>query len=167
MIYMLGQPYARAQLQSGFLFPWSNTGLQAPTASPYDAKGDPLIMVDWDFVHRWPDIYPMVAFRNATAGQPMANIHTSTPGALAFSRGAVGFVALNNGTAPWQESLATGLPAGTYCNIVQGALSSRGTACEGGSVAVDAAGMAALDLPALGGTVVPAVVLYTHQRIAD
>jgi alpha-amylase len=166
MIYMLGQPYARAQLQSGFLFTFANTSVNAPAASPYDANGDPLVMVAWDFVHRWPDVYPMVAFRNATAGQPMTNISTKAPGALAFSRGAVGFVALNNGTSPWQQTLATGLPAGTYCNIVQGSVSKAGASCQGGSVVVDAAGMAALDIPAIGGSVVPAVVLYTGQRIA-
>ncbi len=165
MIYMLAQPYARAQLQSGFIFSFDNTGVNAPAASPYDAKGDPLIMVAWDFVHRWPDVYPMVAFRNATAGQPMTNIYTSTPGALAFSRGAVGFVALNNGASPWQQSLPTGLPAGTYCNIVQGSLSADGAACQGGTLVVDAAGMAAVDLPAIGGVVVPAVAIHTGQRL--
>jgi alpha-amylase len=167
MIYMLAQPYARAQLQSGFLFPSSNTSLNAPAASPYDASGAPLIMVAWDFVHRWPDVYPMVAFRNATAGQPMTNVYTSKPGALAFGRGNVGFVALNNGASAWQESLATGLPAGAYCNIVQGLLSPGGKGCKGGSVTVNAAGIASVDLPAIGGSVVPAVVLYTDQRIVQ
>jgi alpha-amylase len=177
MIYMLGAPYgSRAQLQSGFLFTFANTDVNAPTASPYDANGNPLIMVAWDFVHRWPDIYPMVAFRNATAGQPMTNINTSTPGAVAFSRGAVGFVALNNGASPWQASLMTGLPAGTYCDIVHGSLAADASSCAGDSIVVDATGTAALDIPAIsppetdastGGSVVPAVVLYTGQRIAD
>jgi alpha-amylase len=165
MIYMLAQPYARAQLQSGFLFSFADTDLNAPAASPYDAEGNPLVMVAWDFVHRRPDVSPLVAFRNATAGQPMTNLQTSTPGALAFGRGAVGFVALNNGTAPWQASLPTGLPPGTYCNIVQGSRSPDGTTCRGASVVVDGAGQAALDIPAIGGAVIPAVVLYTGQRI--
>ena len=137
----------------------------ANASATYDAEGNPLVMVAWDFVHRRPDVSPLVAFRNATAGQPMTNLHTSTPGALAFGRGAVGFVALNNGTSPWQASLLTGLPAGTYCNIVLGSLSPDGTACHGASVVVDGAGRAALDLPAIGGAVVPAAVLYTGQRI--
>ncbi len=165
MIYTLAQSYGRPQLQSGFLFSFANTDLNAPAASPYDANGNPLIMVKWDFVHRWPDVYPMVAFRNATMGQPMTNIQSSTPHALAFSRGSVGFVALNNGTSPWQATLNTGLPAGTYCNIVQGLLSAAGSSCAGGSVTVDATGNAPLDIPALGGTDVPAVVLYTAQRL--
>ncbi len=167
MIFMLAQPYGRAaQLQSGFVFSFNNTGVNAPAASPYDASGNPLIMVAWDFVHRWPDVYPMVAFRNATAGEPMTNIYTSRPDALAFGRGDVGFVAMNNGTSPWQATLATGLPSGTYCNVVQGLRSSDGSSCEGGSITVDATGAAALDVPALGGTTVPAVVLYADQRIA-
>ena len=111
-IYMLAQPYGRAQLQSGFTFSLSNTDQNSPSASPYDASGNAIIMGAWDFVHRWGDIAPMVAFRNATAGQGMTNIQTGSLQQLAFSRGNVGFVALNNDTASWTRSFATGLPAG-------------------------------------------------------
>jgi alpha-amylase len=162
-IFMLAVPYGIAQIESDFLFPPANTGANAPAASPYDANGKPLIMVDWDFVHRWPDVYPMVAFRNATAGQPMTNVYTAKTNTLAFSRGNVGFVALNNGTSPWQATLPTGLPAGTYCNIVHGLRGAGGAACGSDSVTVDASGNVALDIPAVGGSVVPAVVIYTGQ----
>jgi alpha-amylase len=162
-IFMLGMPYGIAQIESDFLFTFANTGVNAPTASPYGAGGNPLIMVNWDFVHRWPDVYPMVAFRNATAGQPMANVYTAKASALAFSRGKVGFVALNNGSSVWQATLPTGLPPGTYCNIVHGLRAAGGAACGADSVTVDASGDVTLDIPALGGTTVPAVVIYTGQ----
>ena len=165
MIYLLGQPYGRAQLTSGFLFTFNNTGVNAPAASPYDAQGNARVMVDWDFVHRWPDVYPMVAFRNATTGLAMTNVHTSTANALAFGRGNVGFVALNNASSSWQETVQTGLPAGTYCNIVHGLRAAAGGACGSDSVTVDVSGNVALDIPALGGSVVPALVIYTGQML--
>ncbi|WP_224370740.1 carbohydrate-binding module family 20 domain-containing protein [Hyalangium versicolor] len=166
-IYMLAQPYGRAQLQSGFTFSLSNTDQNSPSASPYDANGNAIIMGAWDFVHRWGDIYPMVAFRNATAGQPMANIQTGTGNQLAFSRGNVGFVALNNDTASWTKTFATGLPAGTYCNIVHGLLASGGASCTSDSVTVDSSGNATVTIGGVGGSTAPAVAIYTGQKASS
>ncbi len=165
MIYLLGQPYGRAQLQSGFVFSFAAADKNAPAASPYDANGNPVIMVAWDFVHRWSDISPMVGFRNATAGQGMSNIQTATRSTIAFSRGNIGFVALNNGTSVWHAGLDTGLPGGTYCNIVHGLRSPAGSSCASDSVTVDGAGRATLDIGPVGGAKVPAVVLFTGQRV--
>jgi alpha-amylase len=165
MIYLLGQPYGRAQLQSGFVFSFASTDGNAPAASPYDTNGNPLVMVAWDFVHRWSDIYPMVVFRNATTGQGMSNIQTATRGTLAFSRGHIGFVALNNGPSVWHAALDTGLPAGTYCNIVHGLRAPAGSTCTSDSVMVDGGGRVVFDIGAVGGAKVPAVVLFTGQRI--
>ena len=165
MIYLLGQPYGRAQLQSGFLFSFASTDKNAPAASPYDANGSPLVMVAWDFVHRWSDVYPMVAFRNATVGQAMTNVQTATRSTLAFSRGDVGFVALNNGTSVWQEALDTGLAPGTYCNIVHGLRSPAGSSCASDSVTVDGGGRTTVNIGPVGGAQVSAVVLFTGQRI--
>jgi alpha-amylase len=164
MVYLLAQPYGRAQLQSGFLFSFTATDLNAPAASPYDANGNARIGVAWDFVHRWSDVYPMVAFRNATAGQGMSNVQTARPNTLAFSRGNVGFVALNNDVSPWQATLDTGLPAGTYCNVVHGLRSADGSSCASDSVSVDAGGRATVDIGTIGGATVPAVAIYTGQR---
>jgi alpha-amylase len=165
MIYLLAQPYGRAQLQSGFVFSFTNTDQNAPAASPYDASGNAIIGVAWDFVHRWPDVYPMVAFRSATAGQPMANVQSARANTLAFSRGNVGFVALNNDSAAWQATLNTGLPAGTYCNIVHGLKAAGGSSCASDSVTVDASGQAMVDVGAVGGATASAVVIYTGQKL--
>jgi alpha-amylase len=165
MIYLLAQPYGRAQLQSGFLFSFTATDQNAPTASPYDANGNARIGVAWDFVHRWADVYPMVAFRNATAGQAMTKVQTARPNTLAFARGNVGFVALNNDASPWQATLDTGLAAGTYCNIVHGLRSSSGTSCASDSVVVDGNGRATVDIGTAGGPTAPALVIYTGQRL--
>jgi alpha-amylase len=137
----------------------------APAASPYDAAGNPVIMRDWDFVHRWADLYPVVAFRSAVAGQAMTRIQTGNDNQLAFARGNTGFVALNNDGSTWSRTFSTGLPAGTYCNIVHGLLNASGTACSGDAVTVDAGGNATLSIGPVGGASVPAVVIYTGQKV--
>ena len=93
-IFMLAEGYGEAQLHSGFRF--RSTNDDRPTASPY-AAGVPQINVDWDFVHRWSDIANMVRFRSATNGHAQTNwLVGQNDDQIAFNRGNVGFVALNN-----------------------------------------------------------------------
>jgi alpha-amylase len=162
-IFMLAWPYGAAQLHSGFRF----TGYDQapPSASPFDASGNPLINQQWDFIHRWSDISNMVAFRAATSGQGVDYFTNGTGNQIAFGRGAKGFVAINNEGAAWNATLQTLLPAGTYCNVVHGTLNAAGTACSSDSVSVGSNGVISVSIPANGGTVVPAVALHVNQKI--
>src|ERR1700761_842907 len=36
------------------------------------------------------------------------------------STGALGFVAINNADNPWSTTFMTGLPGGSYCNVIDG-----------------------------------------------
>ena len=161
-IFMLAQGYGEAQLHSGFRF--TNQDQDRPSASPY-VNGVAQVNVNWDFIHRWGDIAPMVKFRSAAHGQAQQNWVTGNANQIAFGRGNVGFVALNNTTAAWQRSFYTGLPAGTYCNVVHGVKNAAGTACASDTVTVDASGNASINVPADGGATVPAVAIYTGQAI--
>jgi alpha-amylase len=161
-IFMLAQGYGEAQLHSGFRF--TNKDQDRPSASPY-SNGVAQVNVNWDFIHRWGDIAPMVKFRSAAHGQAQANWVTGSANQIAFGRGNVGFVALNNSTSAWTRSFYTGLPAGTYCNIVHGLKNAGGTACASDSVTVDSSGNATFTVPADGGSTVPAVAIYTGQTI--
>lgn len=164
-IFMLAQGYGEAQLHSGFRF--TSNDADRPTASPY-LNGQPQINVNWDFVHRWSDISNIVKFRSAMNGQAQQNWAVGNNGnQVSFNRGNVGFVALNNSPSAWTKTFATHLPAGTYCNVVQGTLNGTGTACTGGTVSVDASGNASITVAANnGGSTVPAVVIYTGQKVA-
>jgi len=162
-IFMLAQGYGEAQLHSGFRF--TNVDQDRPGASPY-VNGVAQVNVNWDFVHRWGDIAPMVKFRSAAHGQAQTNWVTGSANQIAFGRGNVGFVALNNSTAAWSRSFYTGLPAGTYCNVVHGLKNAGGTACTSDSVTVDASGNAAITVPADGGATVPAVAIYSGQTVS-
>lgn len=161
-IFMLAQGYGEAQLYSGFKF--SNPDGDRPSTSPYSG-GVPQINVVWDFAHRWTPLANMVGFRNATIGQAQQNWIVGNNGnQVAFSRGNVGFVALNNSGSAWTRTFATGLPAGTYCNVINGTKNAAGTACTADSVTVDASGNASFTVPANNSGGNPAVALYTGQR---
>ncbi|WP_343729564.1 carbohydrate-binding module family 20 domain-containing protein [Duganella sp.] len=162
-IFMLAWPYGSAQLHSGFRF--TSYDQAPPSASPFDASGNPLINQNWDFIHRWSDIANMVAFRAATSGQGVDYFTSGTGNQIAFGRGAKGFVAINNENAVWNASLQTALPAGTYCNVVHGVLNASGTACTSDSVTVGSNGVISVSIPANGGSVVPAVALHVNQKI--
>ncbi len=162
-ILMLAWPYGHAQLYTGFKF--SDRNADRPTASPFDAGGNPLINVTWDFLHRWGNITNMVAFRNTTNGAGVSNFVSGTPQQIAFNRGNLGFVAINNDGTPWNLTHTTGLPAGTYCNVIQGVANAAKTACTGGSVVVASNGSISISLPANGGSTVPAVALHVNQKI--
>ncbi len=65
-IFMLAWPYGHAQLHSGYRFSDHDQG--PPSASPFDASGNPLVNQAWDFIHRWSNISNMVKFRSTVAG---------------------------------------------------------------------------------------------------
>ncbi|NRR31157.1 alpha amylase C-terminal domain-containing protein [Oxalobacteraceae bacterium] len=161
-IFMLAWPYGSAQIHSGFRF--SNYDQGPPSASPFDANGNPLINQSWDFIHRWSDIANMVAFRSTTSGEGVSNFTSGTGNQVAFSRGAKGWVAVNNDSSAWTGSFQTSLPAGTYCNVAHGLLAAGGASCTSDSVTVGSNGIATVTIPANGGSVVPAVALHINQK---
>jgi alpha-amylase len=161
---MLAWPYGSAQVHSGFRFTDRNQG--PPAASPFDANGNALVNQQWDFIHRWPEISNMVGFRAATTGEGVANFVAGTANQIAFSRGAKGFIAINNDAAAWNsQSFATGLPAGTYCNVAHGVLNAARTGCTSDSVVVPANGVVTLSMGSVTGAVVPAVALHINQKV--
>jgi len=148
---------------------------QVPTSRTTPTTG-------WDFIHRWTDIANMVGFNIATHGTSMNTWTVGTNNQIAFSRApssditsgtvtagtALGFVALNNDTTAWNTTFATGLPAGTYCNVVNGTLNgtSSTSTCTADVVVVDASGNATVTVPAQGVpgvSAVPAIAIYVGQ----
>ena len=59
----------------------------------------------------------MVAFRNATRGESMTDWWDNGADAIAFGRGAKGYVAINHESSSLSRTYQTSLPAGTYCNV--------------------------------------------------
>ncbi|MBV9110194.1 MAG: alpha amylase C-terminal domain-containing protein [Gemmatimonadetes bacterium] len=150
---MLAQPYGYPSILSSFAFncPTGNSmgppsdaqgwTLPVKCASSWDAA---VVGQDWVCEHRDPYIRRMVGFRKLVAGTDQNHWWDDGANAIAFSRGDKGFVAINRNASAVNTTVATGLPAGTYCDLLTGG--RTGGACVGTSVVVDAGGNVQLSL---------------------
>jgi len=86
----------------------------------------------------------MVAFRKTVAGTDLNHWWDNGENAIAFSRGDKGFVAINRESAVVDTTIATGMPPGSYCDVLTGGLS--GAVCAGTTVVVDSAGAVRIHL---------------------
>ncbi|WP_188484512.1 alpha-amylase [Cellulomonas carbonis] len=93
--------------------------------------------------HRWAPVAGMVGWRDAVAGGAVEDVWVGRR-AVAFGRGGAGFVVVNGNAAPLEETFATRLPAGTYCDVVTGALVDG--RCTGRTVDVDGDGRLTAEL---------------------
>ncbi len=153
-VWMLAQPYGYPSILSSYFFNCPSGNSVGP---PSDAAGwtlpvtcagslETAMFGQWVCEHRDPSIRNMVRFRRAVAGTDVNHWFDDGANAIAFSRGNKGFVAINNGSAALAATIATGMPPGTYCDLLTGGLA--GAACVGTSLVVDAAGAVQLNLPA-------------------
>jgi alpha-amylase len=130
--YMLAHPYGFAQVMSSYYFESTDEG---PPHNADFSTADVPINADgscgggWVCEHRWNAIAKMVRFRNAVAGTDIAN-YWNTGGAVAMSRGNKGFFAMAKGGS-MSESLQTGLPAGSYCNIIDNCATNVNVGADG------------------------------------
>ncbi|NWI94226.1 AMYP amylase, partial [Pitta sordida] len=95
---------------------------------------------DWVCEHRWRQIRNMVIFRNVVDGEPFSNWWDNGSNQVAFGRGNKGFIIFNNDDWNMSVYLQTGLPAGTYCDVISG--QKEGNKCTGKQVYVSGDGMA-------------------------
>ncbi|HSC87710.1 MAG TPA: alpha-amylase family protein [Polyangiaceae bacterium] len=166
-VFLLGWPQGYPQLMSSYAFSRQLTGQGPPsgannaTLAVYPdgaeqpnclAHGDLTTPIGWICEHRHPAIAEMVGFRIDIAEEPVANLWTNGGNQLAFGRGSRGFVVLNGEGGPLSAELATGLPAGSYCDRLTGG--RNGDSCRGSQVEVGADGLAQLDVPAQSALVI-------------
>ena len=151
-VWMLAQPYGYPLVLSSFAFTCPSGNSMGP---PSDANGWTLPVqcassletaTIGQFVceHRDPYILNMVPFRKYVAGTDVNHWWDNGANAIAFSRGDKGFVAINREATAVTATVPTGLPAGTYCELISGGKTSTG--CAGTSVVVNADGSIALSL---------------------
>lgn len=94
----------------------------------------------WVCEHRWRQIKNMVIFRNVVNGQPLVNWWDNGKNQIAFGRGNRGFIVINNDDWTLEATLNTGLPSGTYCDVISG--QKQGNSCSGKKVQVGGDGRA-------------------------
>ncbi|MBW3880965.1 alpha-amylase, partial [Neisseria meningitidis] len=74
----------------------------------------------WVCEHRWRQIKNMAIFRNVVNGQPHSNWWDNQNNQVAFGRGDRGFIVFNNDDWDLNVTLNTGMPGGTYCDVISG-----------------------------------------------
>ena len=153
-VWMLAQPYGYPSILSSYVFDCPAGNSMGP---PSDGSGwtidltcaaslESAVMGQWVCEHRDPSIRNMVRFRRIVAGTDINHWWDNGANAIAFSRGALGFVAISRESAAVSATVATGLRPGTYCDLLTGG--RAGAACAGTSVVVDSLGAIQLHLAA-------------------
>ena len=150
-VWLLAQPYGYPSIMSSYAFDRAtqagrDAGPPSTAANTHCAASlETAAAGQWVCEHRDPVISRMVGFRHAVAGTDLNRGWDNGANAIAFSRGNKGFVAISRETTTVTAAVATGLPAGTYCDVLAGGRAATG--CVGASVSVDAAGNVQLALP--------------------
>ncbi|XP_030387673.1 alpha-amylase A [Scaptodrosophila lebanonensis] len=145
--FMLAHPFGTPRIMSSFDFTDTDQG---PPTTDGNNIASPVFNADsscsggWVCEHRWRQIYNMVGFRNAVEGTSVQNWWDNGSNQIAFSRGSKGFVAFNNDNYDFNSSVQTGLPAGTYCDVISG--TKNGSSCTGKSVTVGSDGRATITI---------------------
>ncbi len=98
----------------------------------------------WMCEHRWRPIYSMVQFRNLMGGNNVTYWWDNDENQIVFSVGKKGFVAINNEEADLVGTHTSGLPAGTYCDVISGEKTDDG--CTGIEVEVSDDGVGSVTL---------------------
>jgi alpha-amylase len=141
--FMLAWDYGRPEVYASFAFTNSDD------SPPADAGG---FITDTDCDHGWvctdrvTGVANMVGWHNDVDGAPVANWYDDGVNLIAFSRGHKGWISINNEASAQTRTFATGLPGGTYCDVIHGNLSDGG--CSGPTVRVDGRGRATVTVPA-------------------
>jgi alpha-amylase len=149
--FMLAWPYGYPSLMSSYAFTNADQGppsdASGNTRGPW-ATGTLNCGGEWVCEHRRRAIGNMVTFHNVTqAAFSVSNWWSNGTNQIAFSRGNLGFVAINKEGGALTRTFTTGLPAGTYCDVIHGD-AANGT-CSGPTITVNAAGQATFTVAAM------------------
>ncbi|MDJ0797844.1 MAG: alpha-amylase family protein [Calothrix sp. MO_167.B12] len=166
-IFMLAFPYGYPKVMSSYQFqtdsqgPPSNT--QGRTNNIYNPQGKNIgCQQNWVCEHRIKAIANMVGFRNYTNNDfVVSNWWSNGKNQIAFGRGNKGFVVINRENNSLSRRFQTGLPGGTYCNVVTGELTKNGRDCTGNKVTVDTQGFANIQTPGQN-----AVAIHGGQKVS-
>jgi len=127
VVFALAHPYGYPKVMSGYAF--DNFDQGPPSVSAFDN-----CFGLWTCQHRWSPIANMVGFRNAAIGRGVNNFYAEGSDRISFSRGNVAFIAINRNSGSWSTCRQTGLPAGSYRNVIESdgemiQVQGDGTAC--------------------------------------
>lgn len=135
-VFMMGWPYGYPQIMSSY--DWADHDQGPPSASASTCANG------WLCEHRARPVANMVAFANNTNAQfRVTNYWDNGNNQMAWGRGGLGFVAINReDSAGLNRTFATGMPAGTYCDIIHADYNATARTCSGATITVNASGNA-------------------------
>ncbi|KAJ6500680.1 alpha-amylase [Mycena sanguinolenta] len=115
-IFMLGFNYGTPTVYSGYDFSSFDQG--APQSSAGYTNPVTCSSNGWRCEHRWPGIANMVAYHNTAGSAVLTNVLVGTSQQVAFGRGAVGFLIINNDASTWTNTWSThdNTPDPATCN---------------------------------------------------
>ncbi|NXC09300.1 AMYP amylase, partial [Orthonyx spaldingii] len=103
----------------------------------------------------------MVIFRNVVDGEPFTNWWDNGSNQVAFGRGNKGFIIFNNDDWNMNVYVQTGLPAGTYCDVISG--QKENNKCTGKQVFVSGDGMANFQINTDAED--PFIAIHVHAKL--
>ncbi|WP_433618487.1 carbohydrate-binding module family 20 domain-containing protein [Dactylosporangium sp. CA-139114] len=158
-VFMLAWNFGTPNVMSSFTF---SSNDQSPPANASGYVTAVTCGSGWQCQHRQRAIRNMVGFHNATrASTAVGNWWSNGANAIAFSRGTGGWIAMNNGTgALASRTYNTGLPAGTYCDVIHGDYNAAAHTCSGPTVTVNGSGQATVGVAAKD-----AVAIHADARV--
>lgn len=156
-VVTLAWPYGNPVLTSGYAWtdkeagpPGNGSGGTSGPWRPGDTAAPSGCAGAWVCEHRWGNVAAMAGFRAATVGAwSVDNKWDNGYQQIAFSRGSLGFVAVNRETFGMDQWLQTGLPAGRYCQVLSGDFDLATRTCTGSTATVQADGRVRVTLPGL------------------
>ncbi|KAF9650417.1 glycoside hydrolase family 13 protein [Thelephora ganbajun] len=130
-VWILAHPFGSPTVLSSYQFSDGDSG--APNGNYGTCYGNGGTN-GWYCQHRWAPISGMVGFRNAVQTTGITDWVSPSSQLVAFGRGTEGFVVINNTDQGWSSTFQTSLPAGTYCNVIDGV--KNGGSCTGSTITV-------------------------------
>lgn len=156
-LFMLAWNYGDVRVMSSYYFTNTDAG---PPSVGVNAGANCANGKDWVCEHRIAGVANMIQWRNvAGKNAKVDNFQRGNSNQIAFSRGGSAFIALNRENYnTWNANLQTGLPAGTYCNVIHTLDSDKAASCPQ-TVVVGSDGRANVSVPPIYG-----VALHTNAK---
>jgi alpha-amylase len=176
-VFMLAWPYGYPKVMSSYDWPrnvqWTgnkqedvNDWMGPPADALGDTKDVDCDSPEWVCEHRWGNIANMVAFRNHTgreqADWTVTHWWDNGNNRIAFGRNGKGFVVINKEGDAFGRTFDTGMPEGTYCDVLKGDFDPVAESCGGPSVIVDGSGKATFSVPGMS-----ASAIHVGARLAN
>ncbi|XP_051867127.1 pancreatic alpha-amylase-like isoform X2 [Pristis pectinata] len=171
--FMLAHPYGQTRIMSSYRWDRKfvngkdvNDWVGPPsypdgTTKPVTLRPDTTCGNGWVCEHRWRQIRNMAIFRNVVGEEPLMNWWDNGRNQIAFGRGARGFIAINNDDWNMAMTLQTGLPPGTYCDVISG--QKEGDHCTGLQLTVNACGNAVFQISSSAQD--PMVAIHVRDKL--